>query len=554
VRRSIAKLSAVLTLVLVPVLASATRSATTAPRPEAEVGASGRSFSGTAKDGTVLGFVDDHMHITANLRAGGRVLHGEPYDTRGIAYALGGDARDHGKDGSLDITGNLLRNGTPFGTHGTDGWPTFSGWPVHDTNTHQQAYWVWLERAWKAGMRLVVAQTIEDDELCRIEPKRSHSCSEPATIAKQVRILRGLQAYVDAQSGGPGRGWFRLVYDSKQARRVIEQGKLAVLIGVESSNPFGCRLKAGRSVCTKADVDRGLASYHRLGIRSLFIAHWFDNAFAGAALEDGTKGEFIGALNRLETGHYFSVGRCPLPGQGEHAIVAPPAILKIVVTYFPGVRPLLTAPVPTYPKARSCNTRGLTKLGEYLVRRMMAKHMMIEADHLSEKARDRVLTIAAAEHYPLISSHTGTGGTWTPAELRRLYALGGLAAATPGTAPELIAKIDRFGRYRAGRKHFGVGIGTDVGGFSSLPGPRKDAASHPLRYPFTSYLCHVTFKREKTGIRVFDLNKDGVAHYGLIADLIADMQHRKNGKKALGLLFHSAEAYLEMWGRAEAHA
>lgn len=91
--------------------------------------------------------------------------------------------------------------------------------------------------------------------------------------------------------------------------------------------------------------------------------------------------------------------------------------------------------MPTYPQAPSCNARGLTKLGEYLIRRMMATHMMIEADHLSEKARDRVLSIAAAHHYPLISSHTGTGGTWTPAELRRLYALGGLAAATPGTTP-----------------------------------------------------------------------------------------------------------------------
>jgi len=171
-----------------------------------------------------------------------------------------------------------------------------------------------------------------------------------------------------------------------------------------------------------------LLGAYALGIRSLFIAHWFDNAFAGAALEDGTKGEFINAMNRLETGHYFRVGKCPLPGQGEHAIVAPPAILKIVVTYFPGVTPLLKAPVPTYPKALSCNARGLTTLGEYLVRQMMAKHMMIEADHLSERARDRVLSIAAAHHYPLISSHTGTGGTWTPTELRRLYALGGLAA------------------------------------------------------------------------------------------------------------------------------
>jgi len=65
----------------------------------------------------VLGFADDHVHIMANLRAGGRVIHGEPFDRRGVAAALAGDARDHGADGSRDVVGNLLRGGSPTGTH-----------------------------------------------------------------------------------------------------------------------------------------------------------------------------------------------------------------------------------------------------------------------------------------------------------------------------------------------------------------------------------------------------------------------------------------------------
>ena len=278
-RRCLAQLAVLLLALAVPAAATAAASP-----PEPGTGASGRPFSGTARDGTVLGFADAHVHLTANLRAGGRVISGEPFDRRGVASALGRDARDHGADGSLDAVGNLLRDGLPSGTHDTAGWPTFAGWPTYDTNTHQQTYWVWLKRAWQSGLRLVVAQTVEDDELCRVMKRRSHSCSEPATIAKEVRELRGLQRYVDARSGGRGRGFFRLVYGPAAARRAIERGRLAVVIGVESSNPFGCRLEAGRSACTRADVDRGLAAYHRLGIRSLFIAHWFDNAFAGSAL------------------------------------------------------------------------------------------------------------------------------------------------------------------------------------------------------------------------------------------------------------------------------
>jgi hypothetical protein len=364
-----------------------------------------------------------------------------------------------------------------------------------------------------------------------------------------VRELRGLQRYVDARSGGPGRGFFRLVYDAGAARRVIERGKLAVVIGVESSNPFGCRLQEGRATCTRAAVDRGLAAYHRLGIRSLFLAHWFDNAFAGSALEGDLKGAFIGAMNRLETGHYFHVAACPHPGQGEVPAVAPKAAIDLVAPYFNGVAALSTLPIPSYPAARRCNARGLTALGAHLVRRMMGLHMLIEADHLGERARDRVLAIAAKHHYPVVSGHNGTGGTWSASELRRLYAVGGIAAATPDTAPGLVRKVLRFRRFGGRRGVLGVPLGTDVGGFASLPGPRP--ASPPLGYPFTSYLGHVSFRRQTTGTRVFDLNRDGVAHYGLIADLIADVQRQPRGRNALGLLFHSAEAYLQTWERAQ---
>jgi microsomal dipeptidase-like Zn-dependent dipeptidase len=491
----------------------------------------------------VVGFADTHLHITANQRAGGRVIYGKPFDPRGVAAALGRDASDHGADGSRDIVGNLLRGGSPSGTHDTGGWPTFAGWPAHDTLTHQQVYWTWLERTWRAGLRLVVAQTVEDDELCRVQKRRSHSCSEPVAIAQQVRVLRGMQRYIDRRSGGRGRGFFRLVYTPGQARRVIERGKLAVVIGVESSNPFGCRLRNGRSACTAKDVDRGLAAYHRLGVRSLFIAHWFDNAFAGAALEGGVKGLFINAMNRLETGHYLRVSRCPGAGQGEQAAAPPRPVIDLVAPFFRGVARLAHLPAPTYPQGRRCNSRGLSPLGVHLVRRMMKLHMIIEADHMSERARDRVLRIAAARHYPVVSGHNGTGGTWTKDELRKLRSTGGIAATTLVTAPELIRGIDRLAGFDGGA----VPIGSDTGGFASLPGPSGAATS--LRYPFKSFRGDVTFHRQRTGRRTFDLNADGVAHYGLMADLIADVERLPGGPRALRSLFGSAEAYLEMWRR-----
>jgi hypothetical protein len=223
--------------------------------PEARAGAVRATRPG---GGGLRGFADLHLHITADLRAGGRIISGRAFHRFGIPSALGGDARVHGADGGLDVTGNLLRSGIPFGTHDTDGWPSFGGWPAFDTNTHQQVYYVWLERAWRAGLRLVVAQTVEDEPICRIVPRKAYSCDETRAIARQVRRLRALQNYVDAQSGGPGRGFFRLVYGPRQARSVIERGKLAVVIGAESSNPFGCW--AGRSARAPTSTAASTAS------------------------------------------------------------------------------------------------------------------------------------------------------------------------------------------------------------------------------------------------------------------------------------------------------
>ena len=522
------------------VLALGAAPAAAATEPTA--GATGKPFKGTNANGTVRGFADLHLHITADMRAGGAVISGRAFHPDGVAEALGHDADLHGADGSADVTGNLLRDGVPFGTHDTGGWPTFSGWPTHGTNTHQQIYWVWLKRAWLAGERLVVAQTIEDQPICEIEPRRVHSCDETETIRAEIDRLRELEAYVDRQSGARGRGFFRLVRSPAEARRVIERGKLAVVIGIESSNLFGCA-EAEAVLCTKADVDAGMRMYRRLGVRSMFIAHWVDNAFAGAALEGGDKGAFINVFNRFQTGHWFNTAPCPDPAQGEE--VAPLSLVEtgVLSVYFPATAPLAAESPPTYPPGKQCNSKGLTPLGAYLVRRLIANRMLIDVDHMSELARDRVLEIAARHDYPLVSGHTNTGGLWTDAELTKLIGGGGIASATPDTAAALAAKLRALGGYRRG-----VPLGTDTGGFSTLPGP--DATIAPLAYPFESHDGAVSFDRQTTGERSFDLNTDGVAHYGLFADLIAQVERVPGGKAATRSLFRSAEAYLRMWERA----
>jgi hypothetical protein len=167
----------------------------------------------------------------------------------------------------------------------------------------------------------------------------------------------------------------------------------------------------------------------------------------------------------------------------------------------------------------------------------MDEHMLIEVDHMSEWARQRVLEIAAERDYPLVSSHTNTGGTWVESELERLEAVGGFASATLDSAEKLPAKVLAFGRP--------VGLSSDTGGFASLPGPEGARIGYPFR------LDRVRFQRQRTGERTFDLNQDGMAHYGLLPDHLADMAARPQGREALRVLMGGARAYLRTWSKAE---
>ena len=87
--------------------------------------------------------------------------------------------------------------------------------------------------------------------------------------------------------------------------------------------------------------------------------------------------------------------------------------------------------------------------------------------------------------------------------------------------------------------------------------PRRAVRTSPtptpaarITYPFKSLDGTVTFERQKTGDRTFDYNKDGVAHYGLYADWFADLR-RLGGPQLANDMWNGAEAYLEMWERAD---
>jgi hypothetical protein len=327
---------------------------------------------------------------------------------------------------------------------------------------------------------------------------------------------------------------------------VIAAGKLAVIKGIEVSEPFGCRTYNDKPLCDRAKIDRELDEVHGFGVRQMELINKFDNALGGVAGDSGNTGVVVNGGNRLATGHFWRMQHCTGPPD-EHDKQQPGVydhderdMLSNVIEQF---LPLGAAPV--YPKNSNCNAMGLTDLGEHAVRRLMQKKMIIDPDHLSVRARKSVMDLLEAQRYSgSVSSHS-----WSSADvIPRIYKLGGVVTPMKESAEEWIKTWQMTKAQRDPRFYFGFGYGSDQNGLSSQPHPRE--GPNPVQYPFKSFDGRVTFQRQRSGKREFDITKDGVAHYGLFPDWWEDIR-RVGGAAAVSDMARGAEAYLQAWERVE---
>ena len=522
--------------------------------PEVDVSAVGEPAGGETSYGEAAGLVDAHMHMMAFEFLGGRVHCGRPWHRYGVEYALD-DCPDHYPNGEGAVLENALSGGSRP-THDPVGWPTFADWPAPDSLTHEQSYYKWLERAWMGGLRVFVNLMVDNEQLCDVYPykaERANPCNEMSTVRLEIQRIFELQNYIDAQEGGPGEGWFRIVKDPYQARRVINDGKLAVVLGIEVSKLFDCGVynDVPDPGCTRESIKQNLDAVYDAGIRQMELVNKFDNALSGVAGDSGAIGPVVNSANFKETGSFWRMQTCTGP---EHAHDRPQetntgqlpsqdAIFGAGLQSF-GVP---SGIVPIYPPTPHCNERGLTDLGEYLLRQMIKRDMIFDPDHMSVKARNQALAFMGSKDYGgIVSSHSWS----TPDSFPEIYRAGGFIAPYAGGSEGFVHAWQDTKPLRDKRFFFGMGYGADANGFGAQGDPRNPALAPPVRYPFRSFDQSVELQQQRSGERVYDINTDGVAHYGLYPDWIEDLR-MIGGDAIVKDMGRGAEAYLQMWERTE---
>lgn len=567
--------------------------------PELSVDAEGVVEPRQFDDGSVFGIVDTHSHLLTNFGfGGGGIFHGSTFHRLGVEHALPDCALYHGPEGRRDLFGygydqgdgidtdvlltSFISGRLPEFNHHTAGYPEFTDWPdARNASTHQTQYYRWLQRAYLAGLRLVVQHATSNSVICDLMTGNDvqrvrYSCNDMVAIDRQIEETYAMERYIDAQQGGPGRGWFRVVTSPEEARAVINEGKLAIILGIEVSNLFDCFLTPpeGFAACDEAAVARQLDRYQELGVRVIFPVHKYDNAFSSG---DGNR-SIIEVGNFINTGHWsnftedcdltiptvFDRGDVMFGGinmpRADYLAPAPNDLSGFADDPVAALAPFIGQIMGPRLVGDYCQNAGLTPLGETLMREMMIRGMIIEVDHFPRRSYQRAFELLEANDYPAAGTH-GLNNDG------RIYALGGISKTglgrchdpdVPGTTIDRLAgrvqQIVDNGGYPA------EGFGFDLNGFAGAAGPRFGEGAcatpqeDPVTYPFTSVAGDVSFTEPRVGNRTIDFNTEGMVHIGLMPELIEDARLDGVTDEQLEPLFRSAEAYLRMWERAELRA
>lgn len=454
--------------------------------------------------------------------------------------------------------------------------------PHQSSKVHQQMWWEWIKRAKEEGhLRVMVALTVNSELLAKILNGDSPQDDKASADLQIDEIKTFIGRHPD---------FMEIAYTPVDLRRIVGQNKLAVILGMEVDN-IGNFNKPG-VVVTEATVKTEILRLHGKGVRYVFPIHLVNNKFGGTAVYE----DLFNFANKYSTGSFYKVvesdavayklGKMSDIGvfmstskdlrpllDGMYGVPYPPAF-----NADPGSPDFCMNPIPfngslgcwrtfrllkgilnpppeyqvydTIPKGH-VNDVGLSGIGKFAVKEMMKLGMLIDIDHMSDLSQADTFTIAEGFNYPVNMGHNGLQNQrvseriTTIDTVKRVAASGGVFGIGTADSDEhnydAQTFISSFSEvWTAMGNNPAVAMGTDVNGMERLP-----RASQGITPNFYSS----TFRKARTGTRIWDYTTEGVVHYGLMADFIRDVNIRNT--TVFNNLMTSAEKFAQMWEKAD---
>lgn len=408
-----------------------------------------------------------------------------------------------------------------------------ASWPSWDAIAHQQVHTTWLHEAYQDGLRLLVMSALNNEAFCGFLPAANrtpgYDCSDLANVVRQLDAAIALAA-------DPSTPWYRIAYSPAEARDIIDDGHLAVVLSVEASDIFNT-----------ADPLATLQALYDKGARTLQPLHQFNSKLGGVAWHEGMI-KILQTIKNLPN---------PLPlckDDGGTGFFAKCDATKDQLNFL-----------------------GLTRAGRRFVARMMNLGMPIDIAHMSElSVRDVDDIVSAACDYPLYVSH---GHVRTLLDEDSWKANKRHEKTTPDWQLDLLARTGGMFGLRTGSDHHESAAYHDALDAASVPTslpllpaetmPNGDPGgsefhfAYALDYLFRLKGVRVALGSDLNGLipqmvfhgRPQDEKLAGLAHIGKLAEMMDRLRATGLDPATFeDLAENSAEAYLRMWERADAFA
>ena len=470
--------------------------------------------------GPVTGFADVHVHQASDLAFSKGWYWGSHLPGNLVYQAPQCTGDNHA---TLEPLGIQLHELAANHVGQNKGYPDYQHWPKWNDIKHQQVTATWLKQAHDRGLSVMIASVVNNQTLAAaaIASGKHDNTVAPFDMESARLQIQSIKKMAEQED------WFEIVLDPWQARRAVDNGKLAVILAVEVSNLFPS---------SDGPWKEQLWDLYDMGVRTVQLAHETNNDFTGAAYHV----DLFEILSQLKS--WFDDGL-------EYA----------------------EAPDGVH------NEIGLTSQGYALLREMMRLNMLIDIAHLPLKSQRQIYQVAAHEYsyYPLYNSHTridelllpedsavyrefvttdetleyvrATGGVLglrTGKQGMQTYANSGVTNNCDGSS----RSFAQFYRYAAD-KNVATAFASDFNGFIEQMPPRygtDGCASAPAGQQASQKAAQGWYSSSTVPSYVAEYHQKGLAHIGLLPALLHDLN---TVGADTGNLNNSAENVVKMWDR-----
>jgi microsomal dipeptidase-like Zn-dependent dipeptidase len=291
-----------------------------------------------------------------------------------------------------------------FTRHGRYGPPGFRDFPSFLSGAHYQMHITQIRRAWEGGLRLMTAFAVNNSGVeYLVSPVEK---GDKISISDETKVVEaqicGIRRLVDLNSD-----WMEIAYSPDDARRIIRDNKLAIVLGIEVDSLGDLK---------KGDAEQEIDYLWNLGIRHVFPIHAFNNKLGGAALFEDVYNSTNDLMNRtprdigpanVNDGLMFFEVKEGCAGSTEWGEcveyrLRDPVDRVVIKRLIPDfildriLPPILWKKIPfiqsvkidAYNNIRSghMNQRGLCPAGMGYVKALVKKGMLIDLAHMSEQS------------------------------------------------------------------------------------------------------------------------------------------------------------------------